>query len=140
MTYYDLLGVAPSATGEEIRAAYRARARVVHPDTGGAADGDQMALLNEAWHVLGDRRRRDAYDAALGRQHTADEVHDAGSWAHAVDPEDLRGDDAPDDAFFERDAASPSSVMLLRGLVLVTMALSVAVLVAIVVIGFLQGP
>jgi hypothetical protein len=73
-TYYDVLGVAPTASRSEIQSAYRAAARRLHPDTGG--DAVAMQRLNEAWHVLGDVGRRAAYDAVLGRngprQSTAD--------------------------------------------------------------------
>lgn len=53
------------ATPGEIRRAYRARARVLHPDRHG---GDERAMqkLNEAWRVLSDPARRRAYDAGLG--------------------------------------------------------------------------
>lgn len=56
------------ASAEQIRAAYRARARRAHPDmTGGSASSAGMAALNEAWRVLGDPARRQAYDRTLHR-------------------------------------------------------------------------
>lgn len=64
-THYDVLGVTPSATTAEVRAAYRAKARDHHPDAGG--DVDRMRQLNAAWQVLGDVTRRAAYDRALAR-------------------------------------------------------------------------
>lgn len=68
MNHYQRLGVEPTATREEIHAAYRALARHAHPDlaTGGEAS---MADINRAWHVLGDPQRRQAYDRAeaIGR-------------------------------------------------------------------------
>jgi DnaJ domain len=70
VTHYQLLGVLPTATTAEIRAAYLQLARRWHPDTGGSAD--RMRALNAAWAVLGDDRRRDEYDAALGMPPTAD--------------------------------------------------------------------
>jgi DnaJ domain len=63
LTHYQRLGVAPTATDAEIRAAYRTRARASHPDHAGST-GD-MAAVNEAWRVLGDPARRAAYDRAL---------------------------------------------------------------------------
>jgi curved DNA-binding protein CbpA len=64
-TYYDLLGVDPAATTEEIQRAYRRLARRHHPDV--APDGDRatMAEINSAWAVLGDPARRRLYDAGL---------------------------------------------------------------------------
>jgi curved DNA-binding protein CbpA len=68
VTHYQLLGVAPTATMAEIRAAYLRLARRHHPDAGG--DSARMRDLNEAWSVLGDARRRRAYDrtVAVGRR------------------------------------------------------------------------
>lgn len=62
--HYVVLGVARDATTVEIRDAYRALARRLHPDRGGATD-DRMAAVNEAYRVLGDLGRRAAYDASL---------------------------------------------------------------------------
>jgi hypothetical protein len=60
---YAVLGVAPSATADELRLAYRTAARAAHPDRHGDASAARMAAVNEAWHVLGDPGRRAAYDA-----------------------------------------------------------------------------
>ncbi|MDP9387065.1 MAG: J domain-containing protein, partial [Actinomycetota bacterium] len=72
-THYDALGVAPSASLEEIRFAYRRLARIVHPDRHhGRVLGETAALraamaeINEAWAVLSDPGRRQAYDESLG--------------------------------------------------------------------------
>lgn len=68
--HYEELGVAPTATLAQIRAAYVALARVHHPDRmNGAADGERadsaarMARVNAAWTVLSDPAKRAAYDA-----------------------------------------------------------------------------
>ncbi|HKH05452.1 MAG TPA: J domain-containing protein [Acidimicrobiales bacterium] len=66
-TYYDVLGVARTATADQLRAAYRSRARENHPDAGG--DPDQMRQLNAAWRVLRDPARRAAYDRHLAHPH-----------------------------------------------------------------------
>jgi len=64
LTHYDVLGVSPTASTEEIRAQYRAEARRRHPDLpGGSAAA--MAEVNAAWRVLSDPRRRSAYDRSL---------------------------------------------------------------------------
>ncbi len=68
-THYEVLGVHPLSTLEELRAAYRSRARECHPDI--AADqskpvsGIDMVRLNEAWRVLSDEQRRHAYDLSV---------------------------------------------------------------------------
>lgn len=62
--YYDILGVARGASGEEIKAAYRALARQHHPDV---ADDKSQAEhrfkeINEAYEVLSDPHKRAQYD------------------------------------------------------------------------------
>jgi curved DNA-binding protein CbpA len=65
--YYRLLGVHPSASTEELRRAYRARARSLHPDVRGASPeaDSRMAELNAAWAVLRDPAARSGYDRSL---------------------------------------------------------------------------
>ena len=58
--HYRLLQVREEAEAEVIQAAFRALARKYHPDFGG--DAERMVALNEAWEVLGDEDRRQAYD------------------------------------------------------------------------------
>jgi curved DNA-binding protein CbpA len=67
MTHYEVLGVAGTASIEQLRLAYRSRAREFHPDTPGApADAqERMSQCNEAWAVLSDPDRRARYDADL---------------------------------------------------------------------------
>ena len=65
-THYDLLGVPATASADEIRDAYRARARVHHPDQAGPnGSGTSMAAINEAYRVLRDPTTRSRYDADL---------------------------------------------------------------------------
>ena len=63
---YRVLGVSPSATMREIRDAYRARARLAHPDLAGEEGISWMRDLNAAWDLLKDSARRAAHDAASG--------------------------------------------------------------------------
>ena len=67
-THYDTLGVAPTASLDEIRRAYHRLARRHHPDVqaGTSDDGQAMEALNEAWAVLRDPARRRTYDDELG--------------------------------------------------------------------------
>ncbi|MGA1820458.1 MAG: J domain-containing protein [Thermoplasmatota archaeon] len=71
--YYRLLGVAPNATGKEIKLAYRRMAEVYHPDKlrhlppSVRKEGeDIMRLLNEAKSVLLDPDKRFVYDRRMG--------------------------------------------------------------------------
>ncbi len=69
--HYRALGVAPTATAAEIRAAYLALARRHHPDrhvgapaTVRAGHDRAMRDANAAWAVLGDAAARGRYDDA----------------------------------------------------------------------------
>jgi molecular chaperone DnaJ len=63
---YRILGVPRDADRHTIQVAYRRLARRHHPDFGG--DPQIMAVLNEAWSVLGDASRRETYDSTRPRR------------------------------------------------------------------------
>lgn len=58
--FYTVLGVAPDAETQVIRAAYRRAAREHHPDRGGSAE--QFHQIQAAWDVLGSPEDRAKYD------------------------------------------------------------------------------
>ena len=64
--YYDILAVPRTATGDEIKKAYRRLARQYHPDLHSGPKKAQMEQkfkeLNEAHEVLGDPETRKKYD------------------------------------------------------------------------------
>ena len=64
--FYDVLGLQPSASAAEVRAAYRRAALEAHPDRPGG-DGAQFRSLGRAYAVLSDGARRAEYDARRGR-------------------------------------------------------------------------
>ena len=64
--YYRVLGVDRTASAADIRAAFRERAKLYHPDGGSepaTADGRRFQHLREAYEVLRDPRHRMRYDA-----------------------------------------------------------------------------
>ena len=62
--YYAILGVHPSAEEAVISAAYRALAKLYHPDLYKGSDAaDRMAKINEAYQTLSDKEKRKEYDA-----------------------------------------------------------------------------
>lgn len=61
--YYEVLGVSKTSSEEEIKKAYRTKARKHHPDvdkTAGAAE--RFKEINEAYQVLSDPQKKSAYD------------------------------------------------------------------------------
>ena len=75
---YQILGVRPQATLEEVRRAYRKLAREYHPDVNpDPVAHDRMAQINDAFEVLGDPVRRMDYDASIGRSPSAEPGMDA---------------------------------------------------------------
>lgn len=66
---YALLGVAPDADPATLKAAFRARARVLHPDANTGGDGAAFARVRAAYETLADPARRAAYDTARAGRH-----------------------------------------------------------------------
>lgn len=61
--FYEVLGVARDATAEQIRRAYRERARALHPDVNKAPDAQsRFAELQNAYETLSDEKKRQLYD------------------------------------------------------------------------------
>jgi len=61
--YYELLGVPRTASDAEIKRAFRALARELHPDVSDAPDAErQFREVAEAYEVLSDPERRATYD------------------------------------------------------------------------------
>ena len=64
--YYSILGVAETASQEEIERLYKRLAKQHHPDRGG--DAEEMKAINEAFRVLGNAATRRTYDSLLQRR------------------------------------------------------------------------
>lgn len=65
--YYDVLGVSPGVTKNDLKRAYRQRARETHPDVNKRKEAEaQFKEVNEANEVLSDPKKRARYDQELG--------------------------------------------------------------------------
>lgn len=61
--YYEVLGVAKSATADEIKRAYRKLALEWHPDRNKSEGAnDKFKEINEAYEVLSDAKKKQSYD------------------------------------------------------------------------------
>lgn len=60
---YEIIGVSPDATAEQIKKAYREKAIALHPDRNPGKDtGPEMVKLNVAYGLLSDPEKRRRYD------------------------------------------------------------------------------
>ena len=94
--YYDTLGVARSASEDEIKKAYRKLAMQYHPDRnpGDEAAEDKFKTAAEAYEVLSNPEKRTRYDR-FGHQGVASDFGSGGfqwtDFTHAGDFEDILG-------------------------------------------------
>lgn len=92
---YKVLGVDHAADPDVVAAAYRALARLHHPDVSRDEDAEpRMARINAAWATLRDPERRAAYD----HEHAITDGRGAGRGANPLRVRHQRGDPAPDRA------------------------------------------
>jgi molecular chaperone DnaJ len=102
--YYELLGVPRTASADDIKKAYRQRAREFHPDAnpGDTAAAEQFKKIAQAYQVLSDDEQRARYDRY-------GEAGVRGSGTGGPTAEDLFGGGLGDifETFFGGGAGSP---------------------------------
>lgn len=71
--HYDILGIKPDATQDEIKQAYRLLSKKLHPDLndGNTFFDEMFKGINEAYSVLGDVSKRKDYDKKLAGENQA---------------------------------------------------------------------
>lgn len=98
--YYEILGVARTATQEEIRTAFRKLARKYHPDVNKAAGAeDKFKELNEANEVLSDPEKRAKYDRLGSAWQQGEEFTPPNGWGYSGGGGGVNASDFSD--FFE---------------------------------------
>lgn len=79
--YYKIMGVARTATPDEIKRAYRQLARKYHPDVSKEADAEtRFKEVGEAYEVLKDPEKRVAYDRLGANWKTGQDFHPPPDW------------------------------------------------------------
>ena len=68
VNHYELLGLSPQASGQDLRQAFRSLSKLYHPDTTSlpSAEAEEaFRRVQQAYLTLSDPERRRAYDASL---------------------------------------------------------------------------
>lgn len=85
---YEVLGVAPTASDDDLKKAYRRRLREAHPDTGGSSA--EFDRVQQAWQRVGSPSARAAYDTG-GDGFSGG----SGTWSQSAGGSARRGDSRP---------------------------------------------
>lgn len=85
--YYAILGVATTATGTEIKNAYRKKASIFHPDRNPAADAAaKFREVQQAYDTLSEPAKRHDYDENRRRSLLEKPLETAGEiWSSYID-------------------------------------------------------
>jgi curved DNA-binding protein CbpA len=81
--HYEILGLAEQATEEQIRTAYKTKARQYHPDKNASKDAEEkFKEVSQAYSVLHDKIERRKFDAKLKASRApAPEPTSSSSWS-----------------------------------------------------------
>ncbi len=102
-TLYDVLGVEPAASEEEIRRAYRGKMWQSHPDVSAHKNAHAEAKrTNEAYAVLSDAIKRSEYDRELAGLESAGHGSESDIWQSSPSPPSHY-----DGVSWEREAPQP---------------------------------
>lgn len=82
---YNILGVSPNATTDEIKKAYRVLAMRHHPDRNPDANSElRFNAINAAYELLSDPQKRAEYNQSLNNRIIIDSEAEAHSLWHAL--------------------------------------------------------
>jgi molecular chaperone DnaJ len=93
--YYDVLGVAPGVSPEEIKVAYRQLVKSLHPDLSYVektnnqvtAETEKMMHINEAYATLIDSEKRAHYNSTMVQRYNASQVRRPTNMQDSLDEE-----------------------------------------------------
>ena len=90
--YYDILGVSKDATPGDIKKAFRAKARTMHPDVCKEPGAEErFKEVSEAYDTLSDPDKKARYDAVMAGGFTTQNPYTsgpagAGAWSGGYSP------------------------------------------------------